>query len=100
MAYALPVFAASRLNINTGASGPGTSTFDGVPVPTLLSPGGVRVLLTLQTDARQNGVWIFKGPKAAMLRPAAPERQRRSRGRRLRPSGGPMGGGDSQKVRP
>jgi hypothetical protein len=49
---------------NTTVSNPGTAVFDGV---TLSS--GDRLLLTGQSTASQNGIWVFNGSGSALTRP-------------------------------
>jgi len=48
---------------NVNISNPGTSTFDGVT----LSPGDV-LFLPYQSNAAQNGTYVFNGPSAALTR--------------------------------
>jgi hypothetical protein len=67
MAYAEAIAAVAISNVSTGAGGPGFTTLDGVSLTGLPAP--VRILLTAQTLAKHNGVWIWAGASTQLVRP-------------------------------
>ena len=69
MTYAVAAVALTRSNISV--AGPASAVFDGYRVPSGGAADLRRVLLTAQTTASENGVWIFAGAGNPMSRPSA-----------------------------
>lgn len=63
--YMHPVRAYGSGGGNVNIANPGTSTFDGISFSV-----GDRLILTSQTTASQNGIWVFNGSASALTRPS------------------------------